>query len=98
MRPDGALQHVAYSKFPTNLLHLYRPALVSEARIAGDHEQPAYAAERGDDLFDHAVRKIVLLGIAAHVLERQHGNRGLVRQSQRRLRRPRYRGALTGTE
>ena len=36
----------------------------------------------GDDVLDHAVGEILLLGIAAHVLERQHGDRRLVGQWQ----------------
>jgi hypothetical protein len=32
-----------------------RGFFVSEARITGDHEQPADARERGDDLLDHVV-------------------------------------------
>src|SRR5215470_11506134 len=63
------LQHVTYAEFSTDLLHIDRPPLVGEARIAGDHEEPADATERGDDLLDGAVREIVLPGIAAHVLE-----------------------------
>ena len=53
-------------------------------RIAGDDEQPLDAGQAGDDVFDHAVDEIVLLGISAHVLERQHRDRRPVRQRQRR--------------
>ena len=62
-------------------------ALVGEARIAGDHEQRLEARQRGDDVLDHAVGEILLLGIAAHVLERQHGDGRLVGQSERFDRR-----------
>src|SRR4026208_752677 len=34
--------------------------------------------ERGDDLLDHTVCKIILLRIIAHILKRQNGNRWLV--------------------
>jgi hypothetical protein len=37
------------------LLHVDRLALIGEARIAGDDEEPADAAERGDDLLDQTV-------------------------------------------
>ena len=40
--------------------------------------------ERGDDLLDHAVGEIFLLRVAAHVLERQHRDRRLVGERQRR--------------
>jgi len=52
--------------------------LVGKARIPSDHEQPANAREGGDDLLDHPVSEIFLLRIAAQVVERQHGERGLV--------------------
>src|SRR6266481_2547460 len=39
---------------------------------------------RGDDLLDHAVSEIFLLGVAAHIGEGQHRDRRLVGQRQRR--------------
>src|SRR5215472_18700531 len=48
--------------------------------ILGDDEEPAYAAQRGDDLVDHAVGEILLLRVAAHIGKRQHSNRRLVRK------------------
>jgi hypothetical protein len=60
-------------------------ALVGKARSAGDDEQPANARERGDDLLDHAVGEIFLLGITAEVDERQHSERGLVRNGRIQL-------------
>src|SRR5438477_11892491 len=45
-----ALQHIADTELASHLLHPDRSSLVSGARIAGDDEQPADAAERGDDL------------------------------------------------
>jgi len=53
---------------------------VRKTRIAGDDEQPPYARECGDDLLDHAVGEIFLLGVAAHILEGQDGDRRLVGQ------------------
>ena len=43
----------------------------------------------GDDVLDDAVGEVFLLRIAAHVLERQHGDRRLVGQGKRRCRRRR---------
>jgi hypothetical protein len=43
---------------------------------------PAAARQRSDDILHHPVGKILLLGIAAHVLERQHRDRRLVGQWQ----------------
>src|SRR6516165_410843 len=75
-------------------------ALVGETRIAGDHEQPANARERSDDLLDHPVCEIVLIGIAAHIGERQHCDRGLVGQREYRsaFGRRRLERVLTGGE
>ena len=77
-----AFEHVAHAQFATNLLHVDGLALVRKARIAGDDEQPADARERGDDLLDHAVGEIFLLGVARHVLKRQHRDRRLIGERQ----------------
>ena len=75
---DRTFKHVAHVKFPRHLLRIDVLALVGIARIARDDEQPGAARDRGDDLFDHAVGKIFLLGVAADVLKRQHRDRGFV--------------------
>src|SRR6185295_5249714 len=54
----AALQDIAHAQLASDLLHVYRPALVGEARVASDHEQPAHARQRHDDLFHHAVGEI----------------------------------------
>ena len=68
----ATLQHIAHAELASDLLHIDAAALISEAQIAGDHEEPSDAAERGDDLLDHAVGEILLLGIGAQVLKRQY--------------------------
>src|SRR6266849_5721725 len=73
-----AFQDIADAKFAPDLLHIDTLALVREARIAGDYEEPADAAERGDDLLDHAVDEIFLIDIAAHIGKGQHCNGWLV--------------------
>ena len=45
---------------------------------------PSEPRERGDNFLNHPIGKILLLGIAAHVLERQHGDGRLVRKSRGR--------------
>jgi hypothetical protein len=79
-------EHIANAELAPDLLHIDGLPFVGEARIAGDDEEPADTGERRDDLLDHAVGKIFLLGIAAHIGERQYRNR-----------RP-CRGAATSTE
>ena len=41
----AAFQHVAHAELAPDLLHVDGAALVGEARIAGDHEQPAQARQ-----------------------------------------------------
>src|SRR5260370_14741409 len=81
----GAFQEIAHTQFAPNLLHVNRTTLVGETRISGDHEEPANAGQRRDNVLDHAISEIFLLGIAAHVLERQHRYGWLVGQRQWRV-------------
>ena len=67
-----AFEHVTDAELDADSLHVDRVALVGEARVAGDHEKPADAAERGDDLLDHAVGEIFLLGVAGEIGEGQY--------------------------
>src|SRR5215216_2538732 len=39
----ATFEHVVYAQLATDLLHVHGPALVDEARIARDHEQPTEA-------------------------------------------------------
>src|SRR6516164_8760329 len=75
-----ASQDITDAEFAADPLHVDGLALVGEARIAGDHKQPADARERGDDFLDHAVGEIFLPGITAQIGEGQHRDRGLVRE------------------
>ena len=76
-------QDVAHPEFAPDLAHVDGLALVDEARIARDHEQPLDPRQSGDDVLDHPVGEIVLLRVAAHVLKRQHRDRRLVGQRKR---------------
>src|SRR4029077_10613548 len=80
-----ALHHVSHAEVTSDLPNVRRLTLVSKTRIARDHEQGLEARQAGDDVLDEAIDEILLLGVATHVLERQHGDGGLVRQQQRRL-------------
>jgi len=70
-------EDIAHAQLAPDLLHIDGTPFVGESRIAGDHEEAVDAAERGDDLLDHAVDEIFLLRITAHILKRQHRDRGL---------------------
>ncbi len=80
----AAFQHVTHAEFAADLLHVDGAALVGEARVAGDDEQPAIMRQRGDDVLHHAIGEIFLFRIAAQVLEGQHGDRWLVGKGRRR--------------
>src|SRR5215510_10987490 len=71
-------EDVAHAERTPDLLDIGGSALEREARIASDDEQRFELRERGDDLLNHPVGKILLLGLAAYVLEREHGDGGLV--------------------
>src|ERR1700716_3898230 len=83
---NAALQHVAHPKLAPDLLHIDGAPLVCEARVAGDDEQRLETGQCSDDVLHHPVGKIVLFWVAAHILEREHGDGRLVRE------RWRYRG------
>src|SRR5262249_55190530 len=93
---DRAFQHITYAKFAADLLHIHCPTLVGKARIASDHKEPTDTAERRRYLLDHAVGKVLLFGIAAHVLKGQDGDRWHVRKREGSLPRPQRRLPLAG--
>jgi hypothetical protein len=72
----AAFEQIADAELATDLPDIDGTSLVSEGRVAGDHEQRSEARQGGRDLLDDAVGEILLLGIAAQVLERQHDDRG----------------------
>src|SRR5712664_2145202 len=79
----AAFEQIAHPELATDLLHIHSPALVDEARIAGDDKQPAHSRNCRDDIFDYAVGEVSLIGVAAHVLEGQDGNRRLIGNCER---------------
>jgi len=81
--PHAAFEHIAHPEIASDLFHVDRTAFVSEARIACDHEQRGIARERGGDVLGYAIGEKLLLGVAAHVGEREHGHRGLVGHCER---------------
>ena len=79
----ASLEHIADAQIAPDLLDVDGLALVDEARVARDHEQPAPFRQCRDDVFADTVGEVLLFGIAAHVGERQDGDRRLVRQRRR---------------
>ena len=87
----AALQHVTHAEFARDALYVDRLALVGERRIARDDEEPAQLRQTGDDVLGNAVGEIFLLRVAAHVGERQYGDRWSIGSSRlRSWRRPRH--------
>ena len=74
-----AFKHVADAEFAPDLLDIDGLAFVGKGGVSRDDEQRFGPRQPGNDVLDHAVGEIFLLRIAAHVLERQHRDRGLVR-------------------
>src|ERR1700682_3019131 len=70
-----AFQNIADAKLDPDLLYIDGLPFVGEARIAGDHEEPADAGERGDDLLDHAIGEIFLLPVVAEIGEGEYDDR-----------------------
>ena len=83
---QAALQHIAHAELAAHLLRIHGSALVGEARVARDDEEPADARQRRDDVFHHAIGEIVLLGVAAQIPEGQGRDGGLVRKDELVLR------------
>ncbi len=74
----AALDHIADAEGFGDLFHVDGLALVGEGGIARDHEEPAQFGQCGDDVFTDAIRKILLLRIAAHISKGKHGDSGPV--------------------
>jgi hypothetical protein len=72
---DAALEDMTHAEALADLADIDVLALEGEGRVAGDDEKLRQLRQRGDDVLGNAVSEIFLLGIAAHVGERQHGDR-----------------------
>ena len=77
-----AFQHIPHAQLLAHVLYLHRFALVGEGRVAGDDKQAGDLREIGDEVLGDPVAEILLLGVAAHVDEGQHGDGGLVGQRE----------------
>src|SRR4051794_37048199 len=80
---DTSFQHIADAKLASNLLDIDGLAFVSEARIPRDDKQGLEPRQRGDDVVDHPVSKVLLLRVSAHVLKRQNRNGRFVGKGKR---------------
>src|SRR5688572_17044846 len=55
-------------------------SLEDERRVARDDEQPRSLAEVGDDILCNAITEVLLIGIAAHVVEGKNDDRWFFRE------------------
>ena len=74
----AALDDVLDAKLLGDLLRVDRLALVNERRVSRDNEQLAETRQLSENILGDAVGEEFLLGLAAHVDERQDGDRWLV--------------------
>jgi hypothetical protein len=77
---NAALENISDAELLRRLADIDRTPFVDEAGIAGDHPQPCDFRQGGDDILDQAVAEILLLRIAAHVLEWQYNDGGFDRK------------------
>jgi len=93
---DRAFEHIVDAQFLTDALNVNGLVFVSEAGVTGENKQPFDAAERRDDLFDHAIGEILLLGVAAHIGDGQYRDRRFVGAGSPRAGRDRRRSGNSG--
>ena len=72
----AAFQDITNAERLRDLSHVVRFAFVRERGIAGDDEQSRHLGQIGDEVLGDPIGEIRLFGIAAHVVERQDGDRG----------------------
>jgi hypothetical protein len=77
---QAALEHIPHRQLAPDLLHIDHAAFIREGRIASDDEERRIPGQNSNDLLDHAVGEIFLLGVAGHILEWHHRQRWLIRQ------------------
>ena len=71
----AALEHVRHAERAGNPADVLVLPFERERRRARDHLEAGHLRERVDDLFRETVAEILVVGIPAHVGEREHGDR-----------------------
>src|SRR5262249_32631045 len=59
----AAFKNVTHAQFTSDLLHIYGPSFVGEARIAPDHQKPLDTRKPSNNVLDHPVGQILLFRI-----------------------------------
>jgi hypothetical protein len=76
---DTALEDVAHAQVSAGLPGI-GTVRVRRTRAVSDDENGPYARQPRNDVVDNALGEVTLIGIAAHIPERQHGNGRVCRQ------------------
>ena len=63
---------IADAQFASNLCSIEGAPLVRETRAAGDHDEPADAGQRRDDLRYDSLGEVILLRVATQIGEGPH--------------------------
>jgi hypothetical protein len=84
---DTAFQDIAYPQFLPDCFCIHSFSFVGENRATGDDQQIAKPGQVRDDVVGDPIAEILLLRIAAQVLEQQHGDGGGGRLKTRNIRR-----------
>src|SRR5262245_2359855 len=66
---NAAFEHIMNAKLASYLANVDRLTLIGKGGVARDDEQPTRSGQHSDDIVGDAISKILLFGIAAHVLE-----------------------------
>ena len=69
-----SFQDKIHREFLPNLLHLYRFSFIGKGSVTRDDEQAGDFRQVRNDVLGDAVAEILLLGVAAHVVEWQNGD------------------------
>ena len=76
---NATFNYVAHAEFFADLLNINWLSFLREGRVSSYDEQAFEMGQFRNDVLHDAVGKILLLRVAAHVLEGQDGDGGLVR-------------------
>src|SRR5262245_1568884 len=89
----AALEQILYAELTAGSGPVGSWAAIAERRVAGEHVELTEARELGYDVLGDAVAEVLLFRIAAHVDEREHGDRrSVVREFGHRNRYTRHPG------
>ena len=73
---DAAFKHIVDIEIFADLADVGGLALVGEGRVASHHREIGGACKHGNDVFAHPATEIAEAGIAAHIVEGEHGYLG----------------------